>query len=107
MFAQYILPKMSTPREDWDNTIETKDEGGVVVESFEGCKAVCEAKPDCRQYALNADSLCVTRSDPRLGKAAAGVRSGWLLDRVLQFEKDMAPCGSEAWLTPPRAAGAI
>lgn len=59
----------------------------------------CEKVEDCKQYSIDGESRCRTRVDPRLGKATNGVESGWLHDRMLQFEQDMAPCGDEGWLT--------
>lgn len=95
MFHQFILPQMGKPRSDWDS--ESDFDEGVFVSEDE-CKAKCEERPDCRQYAFWDDGRCRTRGDPRLGKAVPGVRSGWLEDRMIQFEKEMAPCGNEGWL---------
>jgi len=96
MFEQFILPQMSAaPHVDWDS--ESDNEEGT-VDSLEVCRAKCEAKTDCKQFAMHDDGLCKTRVDPRLGKATTGVRSGWLRDRMLQFDRDMAPCGDEGWM---------
>jgi hypothetical protein len=82
------------PRDDWDN-LSDQDEG--VVASVDECRSKCVAKPGCRQYSLSQDQLCRTRGDPRLGKAAQGVSSGWIENRVTDFGQGMAPCGSESW----------
>ena len=97
MFKQYIIPRMSpSPRSDWDSESD-KDEGKVA--DVDACRAKCEVDPECKQYALHEDGVCMTRVDPRLGRTIKGVTSGWLRDRMVQFEKDMAPCGDESWLT--------
>lgn len=97
IFKEYILPQISvSSRIDWDSQSD-KDEGEV--ENVDQCRAKCEADPDCRQYSFHDDGICVTRVDPRLGLAADGFTSGWLYDRMVQFERDMAPCDDESWLT--------
>ena len=95
VFDQYILPRMSAPRGDWDDESDN-DEGNV--DSVEACRAKCEATADCKQFAIHDDGGCKTRVDPRLGKPVAGVKSEWLRDRTLQFVRDMAPCGDEGWM---------
>ncbi|KAK3703378.1 hypothetical protein LTR37_014484 [Vermiconidia calcicola] len=96
VFKQYVMPRMSAaPRGDWDNESDN-DEGNV--DSVEACMAKCESNPDCKQYALHDGGICMTRVDPRLGRAAKTVSSGWLRDRMLQFERNMPPCGNEGWL---------
>lgn len=95
VFKRYVLPRMSALQVDWDN--ESDDDEGSVG-SIEACRDRCEALADCKQFTLDDDGHCKTRTDPRLGKAAQGVRSGWIQDRMLQFERDMAPCGDENWM---------
>jgi hypothetical protein len=85
---------MMSSRESWDN-LSDKEEGTTAT--VEDCKSKCVAQSDCRQYSFDQDQLCRTRVDPRLGKAAQMVTSGWIEDRVLDFEQEMAPCGSESW----------
>jgi len=86
---------MAKPKLAWDNESDV-DEG--TMSSVGDCKSRCEEKEQCRQYSFNADGRCKTRADPRLGKTASNIESGWLMDRMIQFEQDMAPCGDESWL---------
>lgn len=86
---------MSDMQVDWDNE---SDVGEDNAESVGARRASCEATADCKRFTLDNDGHCKTRVDPRLGKAAMGVRSGWIRDRILQFERDMAPCGDEGWI---------
>lgn len=95
MFDQYILPRMITDLDDWDNE---SDGDESEEKSFEDCRARCEVTSDCKQYSLSSDGICRLRVDPRFGKAYLGSRSGWLYDRLLQFERDMPPCGDEGWM---------
>jgi hypothetical protein len=88
------MPQMMVQRDGWDN-FSDQDEG--MVASVDECRSRCKVQPGCVQYSLNQDQLCRTRSDPRLGKAMEGVASGWIEDRIKDFEQGMAPCGSESW----------
>ena len=94
MFTEYVMPQMTAPREDWDNLSDR--EAGTVATVNE-CRDWCIAEPDCRQYSLDKDGMCRTRTDPRLGKTGKGVLSGWIEDRIEEFQRNMAPCASEGW----------
>jgi hypothetical protein len=87
------MPQMMVPRNGWDN-LSDQDEG--MVASVDECRSKCKEQPGCVQYSLNQDQLCRTRGDPRLGKATEGVTSGWIEDRIKDFEQGMAQCGSES-----------
>lgn len=98
MFSQYVLPRMSGTHEpNWDNECEGD---GKAVQNMEECWKICQEESKCTQYSFEQNtSLCRTREDPRLGVSKDGFRSGWLLDRMEDFVKNMAPCGDEGWLT--------
>jgi hypothetical protein len=81
------------PRDAWDN-LSDQDEG--MVASVDECRSKCIVQPSCVQYSLNQDQLCRTRGDLRLGKAIQGVASGWIEDRISDFEQSMAQCGNES-----------
>jgi hypothetical protein len=87
------MPQMMVPRDGWDN-LSDQDEGTVAT--VDECRLRCMVQPGCMQYSLNQDQLCRTRGDPRLGKAMRGVTSGWIEDRIKDFEQGMAQCGSES-----------
>jgi hypothetical protein len=96
VFKEYVMPQMMAgDKADWDNL---SDEAAVVTNSIETCRAMCEAKPDCKQYSfVQATLQCKTRVDPRLGKPDQGTQSGWLEDRLLDFVHRMPACGDEGW----------
>ena len=94
IFSSFVMPQMMHPREGWEN-LSDKEEGKMVT--VDDCRSRCLAQPDCRQYSLDQELVCRTRVDPRLGKAAKGFSSGWIEDRIVDFERGMAPCGSESW----------
>lgn len=87
---------MKHTRDDWNNECD-REEG--IVGSLDECRAKCESVAECKQYSVDEGSLCRSRIDARLGKASEGFKSGWLHDRMMRFEQDMAPCGDEGWLT--------
>lgn len=95
VFHSYILPNMSASRTGWDNDSDS-DEG--IVSSVDACKAKCEEDSQCRQYSFDNERRCRTRTDPRLGKAISDIESGWLPDRMVTFDQQMAPCGDEGWM---------
>jgi len=87
------MPQMMVPRNGWDN-LSDQDEG--MFASVDECRSRCKVQPGCVQYSLNQDQLCRTRGGPRLGKATEGITSGWIEDRIKDFEQSMAQCGSES-----------
>ena len=95
MFHSYILPTVTAPRSGWDNESDS-DEG--IMSSKQACTAKCEEDINCRQYSFDSERRCRTREDPRLGKADSTTESGWLADRMVNFDQQMAPCGDEGWM---------
>ena len=83
------MPQMMSPRGDWEN-LSDKDEGKLA--SVEECRSLCIEQPECRQYSLDQDCICRTGEELKLGKIAQGVSSGWLIDRITEFQQGMAPC---------------
>ncbi|KAI6915052.1 hypothetical protein D0869_00488 [Hortaea werneckii] len=94
VFTDFVMPQMMSPQNDWEN-LSDQEEG--IVASLDDCRARCIAQPDCRQYSLDPDGMCRTRVDPRLGKTGRGFQSGWIEDRIVDFQRGMAPCSSESW----------
>ncbi|GAB1731871.1 hypothetical protein NU195Hw_g5188t1 [Hortaea werneckii] len=94
VFTDFVMPQMMSPRDDWEN-LSDQEEGFLA--SVDECRALCIAQPDCRQFSFDPDRMCRTRIDPRLGKAGQGFQSGWIEDRIVDFQRSMAPCGSESW----------
>lgn len=89
------MPRMMAPRDGWDN-LSDGEEGEA--DSLEECRIRCEAQTECKQYSFDAQGRCRTRVDPRLGRAAEGVRSGWIEDQIRRFSETMAPCEYQGWV---------
>jgi hypothetical protein len=95
VFKEYVMPQMMDGKADWDNL---SDEDAAEVDNVDECRARCDANPDCKQYLFVQEiGQCKTRVDPRLGKPAEGIQSGWIEDRVLNFAHKMPACGDEGW----------
>ena len=88
------MPQMTDVRTDWDN-LNDNDVGDAA--SVEECRAACEANSTCRQYSYDQSGQCKTRINPRLGKPAKGVISGWIEDRIVAFANEMPPCENEGF----------
>ncbi|OQO03140.1 hypothetical protein B0A48_11395 [Cryoendolithus antarcticus] len=69
IYANYVLPKSSDPRESWDNNA-TDDKGPAKTPA--ACRAICEADESCVQYVLNDEGKCLTTWRPSFGEAATG-----------------------------------
>lgn len=70
IYAGYILPRILTPKSDWDNY--SGDDKGT-VSSLEDCRELCNNELSCVQYSLNYDSSrCSTSSQPKYGEASLG-----------------------------------
>jgi hypothetical protein len=94
MFRLYALPRMTSPRVDWDN--HSNDDRGL-TESLESCRILCEADGNCLQYLLNAESRCLTTSRPNVGQSATGISSDWILERVKKFYDQAEECQGVKW----------
>ncbi|KAK3697124.1 hypothetical protein LTR37_017620 [Vermiconidia calcicola] len=94
-FAQYTIPRMVTPKTDWDNV---SDQNEAVVETFEDCRQLCEKDSGCKQYSLREGGVCRMSYAPSLGTKADGVRSGWMVDRMWSLHDNMPGCTDEGWL---------
>jgi hypothetical protein len=94
IFTDHVMPQMTGVRTDWDNLNESY-EGNAT--SIEECQAACEKNSTCKQYSYDQSGRCRTRINPRLGKSAKGVISGWIEDRVAAFANEMPPCEDEGF----------
>ena len=122
MFENYVMPRIATELEDWDNysnereysetpfqlaedTPEEKplstEAEGISYKSVANCRALCESQSDCVQYNYSPGN-CRVSSTIKLGQQtetkSAGMRSGWLIDRVVSFARNMEPCETEDWI---------
>lgn len=97
IYAGYILPRILTPKSDWDNY--SFDDKGT-VSSLEDCRELCNSEPSCVQYSLDhGSSICFTSSQPRYGEASLGIQSGWISGRMTGFYDKPRSCVDEGWIT--------
>ncbi|KAK5136873.1 hypothetical protein LTR08_001795 [Meristemomyces frigidus] len=98
MFRQYVLPNITADREDWSNLspdlVPYSNRKGL---SLGGCRALCEAKEECLQYALGPIG-CSLGSLPMMGSRVEGIKSGWMLERIEHWMRNMKDCrGKTDW----------
>ncbi|KAG9761559.1 glycosyltransferase family 31 protein, partial [Aureobasidium melanogenum] len=96
VYRLYALPRMTSPRLDWDN--HSSDDQGL-TDSLESCRVICEADERCIQYLLNAENRCLTTSRPNVGQAASNVSSGWILERAQKFYDEAEECHEVDWIS--------
>ncbi|KAI0484134.1 hypothetical protein GGR56DRAFT_10908 [Xylariaceae sp. FL0804] len=103
VFRTYIQPHLRAQRADWDNM--ASDSRELTSESsVAACRAACEADPECLQFAVSGYS-CRVSNALRLGHkaaAAAQTTSGWMMERIDQFARQMdGTCvGAQTWIGP-------
>lgn len=97
MYAEYVLPRTTEPRRDWDNHSKT-DQGPV--DSLAACHEICLGIRSCLQYSLSYDMRCLTTERPNVGEPSRGIESGWIHDRMRDFFSDADRCSrGEGWIT--------
>ena len=101
-FLRYVMPNLTSERADWSNSSPELIPNSRGLTAAD-CRASCEAKTSpanetCVQYALS-EIGCSLSSDVKMGKAAKGVRSGWIMDRVEAWLDGLEECGSRAGWT--------
>lgn len=127
LYFHFVEPHLVESRDHWDNLSDeetyprnddsAKQEGdgdGNIVEasdiedhaheSFDACRAACDAKPRCMQF-LHHGSICRLHYSVRLGHYrgdggdgdAAMVRSGWMLQRIRAWT-EATPCEEAKWV---------
>ena len=98
---RFILPQMVPQAEDWDNL--SGEEAVETAESFEDCRARCEARPECVQFSLTGRS-CRTSDALRVGHEQISVQrvySGWMTDRIDALADGWdAECRGGTWILP-------
>ncbi|KAK4635016.1 hypothetical protein CLAFUW4_01730 [Fulvia fulva] len=97
-FKSYVLPNITEERHDWDSKPETQHDDTVGI-SMEDCKAICQKIPTCLHYAVGPFG-CSTGVELKMGRAAEKTSSGWMLDRVAVWQKELDKCsGKDGWST--------
>jgi len=92
------MPQMTGVRADWDNLNDNDVDDAM---SIDQCRAACEGNSTCRQYSYDQSGRCKIRINPRLGKPAKGVTSGWIEGRIATFANEMPPCENEGFDNVP------
>lgn len=97
VFAEYILPRMTGARSDWDN--HAKDDKGI-VETPEKCMQICEKDSTCLQWLFDsgAKGQCLTTSRPNMGEPAKSKTSGWITGRMQAFYDAEETCEGDGWI---------
>lgn len=119
LFADYVNRYLQDRRDAWDNISEdwkyskleeSSDKWQSLsemeknsVESFENCREACLQNSECVQFRYNPGT-CVLGQNIRVGKVVRGsgeqqegaeretTTSGWLLDRIAEFEGMFRNC---------------
>jgi hypothetical protein len=95
VFTDLIMPQMMSPRAGWENLSDHEEEGTFA--SVDECRALCVARAECRQYSYDSEGVCRTNVEPRLGRAGQGVLSGWIEERIREFQEGMEACSDGSW----------
>ncbi|KAK4540656.1 hypothetical protein LTR36_008987 [Oleoguttula mirabilis] len=98
MFRQYVLPNITSERADWSNSspdlVAYSNRKGL---SIADCRAICEEKEGCLQYALGPIG-CSTANQVMMGAFSKGIQSGWMTERVESWMKGVKNCkGRKGW----------
>jgi hypothetical protein len=101
VFRHFVLPQLAAERVDWDNLSDADETPDTTLEK---CRAACVGKADCVQFSFSART-CKMSTFIKLGRSTAGsserVTSGWLMDRVHSFVREMdASCKNEDFIMP-------
>lgn len=100
VFYNYVLPRLTTERDDWDNHSDKED---TTAASFGACRNACESQPTCMQFSVSGYT-CKTSTALRLGRkasAAEQVKSGWMVNRIDAFiERMESECKGRDWILP-------
>ena len=98
VFRQYVLPNIMVDKENWTNlSPEVVPYSNRENYSLDGCRALCEAKSDCLQYALGPIG-CSLATRVMMGSHANGIKSGWMLGRIQDWMTDVKSCtGKTGW----------
>lgn len=103
VFNKYTLPRMTafgTTKRKWDNGASS-DRGAVAT--LDECRQICESESNCVQFKIDLERRCMVSGTPGLGEWARGFDSGWLVERVKQWESKMPSCsGSPGWISRKR-----
>lgn len=114
VFHELVRPKVAAEVAGWDNMAADKEYNAHdhsslsdplesnAWKSFQHCRAVCEGRSECLQFAYRPGSCSVNFSF-KLGYARAEerVRSGWMVDRVEELFLGLeAKCGIRDWFSP-------
>lgn len=96
MFRQYVLPNVTSERRDWSNLSPNLIPNSQGL-SMADCRAMCEAKDSCLEYALGPNG-CSLSDDVDMGALAESVESGWMMERIRTWMHGVDSCrGQTGW----------
>lgn len=103
VFKQFIVPRLKLKMENWDNFSMDFETDATSSSSFESCKAACEAKPTCLQFAYAgtaAGATCSTSTRVLLGEAAARkcIEYSSPAHKCIRWQSDSGDGGSTGWM---------
>ena len=100
VFAEYILPRTTAPRSNWDNHSDKESPSSPSLSSSpDACSLLCEEDASCLQWAFSAEGRCLSTSKPNLGEPSNGTVSGWIPGRMRAFYDEGPDCGRVRWIT--------
>ncbi|KAL2357405.1 hypothetical protein BJ546DRAFT_308918 [Cryomyces antarcticus] len=102
VFKKFILPQIQREpeRDNWSNLSDVSQKS---INSTEECRAICEDQEDCMQFSYSLDN-CRMSTAVRLEHSSSAdnssptVHSGWIVERIGNFVRDMEPCNGEGWV---------
>ncbi|KAI5207763.1 hypothetical protein E4T39_01839 [Aureobasidium subglaciale] len=103
VFEHFVLPHLRPFRDNWDNWSEEHIDLRAGADLFEACKVECSRREECLQFSVKEKS-CRISSDVKLGRPfqesiKSRSQSGWILDRIEAFMRNMEACGvDQEWV---------
>ena len=93
------MPRMGTPKDQWDNACADEQQG---IKDLESCQEACRREPACLQFRFDtASQICTTSIEPQLGEALpqSNYSSGWMYNRIEEWANARPECGPAPWIT--------
>lgn len=101
VFRDFILPQIMASRDDWDNMSLEKPAGGEdsrpSLKSIAECESRCRDDGGCKQFSFEYGRCALSNSVKRGGRRQ-GIRSGWMIDRIIGLMDYYGPCRKPNWL---------
>ena len=98
VFREFVWPQIRAGQPGFWNNLspDMRDKSGGSNE--DACRELCQSTSECLQYASGRDGCAISTRQVMLGERQAGVKSGWMLDRIEKWMETLNNCGgSEGW----------